>query len=346
MDEKRMLTVSSSPHIRNEADTRSVMLDVLLSLLPALAVAMYIFGLRALMMALVSVAACVFFEWGYRRLMKKPSSIRDLSAAVTGLLLAFCLPVNAPYWLPVVGAFFAIVFVKQLYGGIGKNFLNPALAARAFLFSWPVIMTTWTAPRSYGSFWSLGADAVTAATPMASLHFGKLPAESLMDAFLGYVGGSMGEVSAAALLLGGLYLVVFKVISPRIPLSYLLTVAVLTFLFPRGEGGRLVWMAYNLCGGGLMLGAVFMATDYTTSPVTRKGQIIYGVGCGLLTVFIRYFGSYPEGVSYAILIMNVCVWLIDKYTLPRRFGVSREELRAARLKAREEKKLAKEETAQ
>jgi electron transport complex protein RnfD len=346
MDENKTLTVSSSPHIRVEADTRSVMLDVLLSLLPALAVAVYIFGLRAFVLVLVSVGASVFFEWAYRRLMKKPASVHDLSAAVTGLLLAFCLPANAPYWIPVVGAFFAIVFVKQLYGGIGKNFLNPALAARAFLFSWPVIMTTWAAPRSFGSIFNLGADAVTSATPMASLHFGKLPAASLMDCFLGYVGGSMGEVSAAALLLGGLYLIVFKIISPRIPLSYLLTVAVLTFLFPRGGNERLTWMAYNLFSGGLMLGAIFMATDYSTSPITKKGQIIFGVGCGLLTVFIRYFGSYPEGVSYAILIMNVCVWLIDKYTLPRRFGVSREELKAAKAKMRADKKLAKEETAQ
>jgi electron transport complex protein RnfD len=346
MDEKKLLTVSSSPHIRAEGDTRSIMQDVILALLPALVMAVYIFGMRAFLMVVVSAAASVFFEWAYRALMKKPSSVGDLSAVVTGMLLAFCLPVGAPLWLPVVGAFFAIVVVKQLYGGIGKNFLNPALAARAFLFSWPVIMTTWTAPRAYDGIFSLSADAVTAATPMASLHLGQLPASSVYESFLGYVGGSLGEVSAVALLLGGLYLVVFKIISPRIPLSYLLTVAAVTFLFPRGGNDRLVWMAYNLFSGGLMLGAIFMATDYATSPVTRRGQIIYGVGCGLLTVFIRYFGSYPEGVSYAILIMNVCVWLIDKYSLPRRFGVSREDLKAARAKAKAEKKLAKEATAQ
>jgi electron transport complex protein RnfD len=342
MNENRKLTVSSSPHIRAEADTQSIMLDVILAMLPALAVAIYIFGLRALMVVLVSVASCVFFEWGYRKLMKKTSSIRDLSAVVTGVLLAFCLPANVPYWIPVIGAFFSIVIVKQLYGGLGKNFVNPALAGRAFLFSWPVLMTTWMVPRSFGSFLNLGADAVTSATPMASLHMGTLPVTSILDGFLGYVGGSLGEVSAVALLLGGLYLVVFKVISPRIPLSYLLTVAVITFLFPRGGNERLAWMAYSLFSGGVMLGAIFMATDYATSPITPKGQIIFGVGCGLLTVFIRYFGSYPEGVSYSILIMNVCVWLIDKYTLPRRFGVSSDDKKAARVKARAEKKAARE----
>ena len=344
MDEKRLLSVSSSPHIRAESDTRSVMLDVVLALLPALAVAVYIFGLHSLLLVIVSVAACVFFEWVYRKLMKKTSSINDLSAVVTGILIAFCLPPSAPYWLPVAGAFFAIVVVKQLYGGIGKNFINPALAARAFLFSWPVLMTTWMAPRSYASIINFGADAVTAATPMASLSGSTLPSVTVLDSFLGYVGGSLGEVSTVALLLGGIYLVIFKIITPRIPLAYLLTVAVLTFLFPRGND-RVLWMAYQLCGGGLMLGAIFMATDYVTSPITKSGQLIYGVGCGLLTVFIRYFGSYPEGVSYAILIMNVCVWLIDKYTLPRRFGVSREDLQAAKAKAKAEKKQAKEASA-
>jgi len=342
VNENKLLTVSSSPHIRSKANTHSIMLDVILAMLPALAVAVYVFGARALLVTLVSTGACVFFEWGYRRLMHKSSSIHDLSAVVTGILLAFCLPVSIPLWVPVIGAFFAIVVVKQLYGGIGKNFVNPALAARAFLFSWPVLMTTWTAPRSYESILSFSADAVSAATPLAALSGGALPEVPLMDCFLGFIGGSMGEVSALALLLGGGYLIMFKIITPRIPLSYILTVAVITFLFPRGGCDRMLWMGYNLCCGGLMLGAIFMATDYATSPITKKGQIIYGVGCGLLTIFIRYFGSYPEGVSYAILIMNVCVWLIDKYTLPRRFGVSKEDMRAAKEKARQEKKNAKE----
>lgn len=347
MEEKKLLTVSSSPHIRNPEDTRSVMLDVIIALIPALAMAVYIFGLRALMVTLVSVAACVFFEWGYRKVMKLDCTIGDLSAVITGMLLAFCLPANVPYWIPVIGALFSIVIVKQLYGGIGKNFVNPALAGRAFiLLSWTTIATTWMEPFSYSSIFNLGADAVTGATPMASIHAGIIPDIPMTKMFLGYIGGSLGEVSALALLVGGLYLVLRKVISLRIPLSYLLTVAVLTLIFPKGGNGHFEWMLYNLLGGGLMLGAIFMATDYATSPATKNGQIIYGVGCGLLTVFIRYFGSYPESVSFSILIMNVCVWLIDKYTLPRRFGVSKEDIKAAKAKAKEEKKKAKEAQAQ
>lgn len=347
MEEKKLLTVSSSPHIRNPEDTRSIMLDVIIALIPALAMAIYIFGLRALMVTLVSVAACVFFEWGYRKLMKLDCTIGDLSAVITGMLLAFCLPANVPYWIPVIGALFSIVIVKQLYGGIGRNFVNPALAGRAFiLLSWTTIATTWMEPFSYSSIFNLGADAVTGATPMASIHAGVIPNIEMTKMFLGYIGGSLGEVSALALIVGGVYLLLRKVISLRIPLSYILTVAVLTFIFPKGGNDHFQWMMYNLLGGGLMLGAIFMATDYATSPATKNGQIIYGVGCGLLTVFIRYFGSYPESVSFSILIMNVCVWLIDKYTLPRRFGVSKEDIKAAKAKAKEEKKKAKEAQAQ
>ena len=288
------------------------------------------FGINALLLVVVSVASCVFFEWGYRKLMKKTCTVGDLSAAVTGVRMAYCLPAGAPLWLPVIGAFFAIVLVKQLYGGLGKNFLNPALAARAFLFSWPVIMTTWTAPN-----FVYGADVVTSATPLSWMHQGQLPEGiSIMGAFLGTIGGSLGEVSALALILGGAYLVWRKVISLRIPLSYILTVAVLTVIFPKG-GDAISWMLYNLFSGGLMLGAIFMATDYATSPITTNGQIIYGVGCGCLTVLIRYFGGYVEGVSYAILIMNVCVWLIDRYTMPRRFGVSKEDMKKAKAAKKE-----------
>ena len=323
MSENRKLTVSSSPHIRSAQDTCSIMLDVIIALCPALLAAVYVFGLRALLLTCVSVAASVFFEWAYIKLMKKPSSVGDLSAVITGMLLAYCLPANTPYWIPVFGALFAIVIVKQLYGGIGKNFLNPALAGRAFIMaSWPAFVAASQAPLSYDNIFNFGADAVTAATPMSFLHTGSLPNVGILDMFIGKIGGSLGEVSSLALLVGGAYLVIRKVISCRIPLSYLLTVAVLTFIFPKGNNSFL-WMLYNLLGGGLMLGAIFMATDYTTSPVTPRGQIIFGIGCGLLTVFIRYFGSYVEGVSYAILIMNVCVWLIDKFTLPRRFGVDK-----------------------
>ena len=331
MNEMAKLTVSSSPHIRAAHTTQSIMRDVIIALVPAMIVAVVMFGLSALAVIVVSVVACVFFEWGYRKLMHKDSTISDGSAVVTGVLMACCLPANVPLWIPVVGAFFAIVLVKQLYGGIGKNFLNPALAARAFLFSWPVIMTTWVAPN-----FRYGADVVTSATPMSFLHMGQLPEGiSIMGTFLGTIGGSLGEISSAALILGGIYLVVRKVISVRIPLSYLLTVAVLTFIFPRGGNDNLTWMLYNLFSGGLMLGAIFMATDYTTSPINPVGQIVYGIGCGLLTVFIRYFGSYVEGVSYAILIMNVCVWMIDMAFRPRRFGVSKEDEKKAKAQKKE-----------
>lgn len=323
LDQGHKLTVTSSPHIRSLDDTRSIMLDVIIALMPALVVAAYMFGLRAIVLTAVTVAGCVFFEWAYRKLLKKSNDIGDLSAVVTGVLLAFCLPVSTPIWIAITGSFFSIVVVKQLFGGIGKNFMNPALAGRAFLFSWPLVMSHWVMPLGYNSFFSLSAaDAVTAATPLSSLHMSKIPDSiSLLQNFFGQVGGSMGEISAFALILGGMYLLVRKVISLRIPLSYILTVAALTFIFPRGND-NLQWMLWNLCSGGLFLGAIFMATDYSTSPVTKKGQIIFGVGCGLLTVFIRYFGAYPESVSYSILIMNACVWLIDRVSLPKRFGTS------------------------
>ena len=316
MNEERKLIVSSSPHIRTPRDTRAIMMDVLIALAPALVIGVIVFGFNALLVTAISVASCELFEYGYRKLMKKPGGIGDLSAAVTGVLMAFCMPPTAPWWLPIIGAFFAIVLVKQLFGGIGKNFLNPALAGRAFMLaSYAVLMTTW-APSKLQQ----GVDLATYATPLASLSSGTLASDSVVNMFLGNIGGCIGEVSALALLLGGAYLVYRKVISLRIPVMYIGTVAVLTLIFSRGNN-NLTWMLQNLFGGGLMLGAIFMATDYCTSPVTPNGQIIFGVGCGLLTVLIRYFGSYPEGVSYAILIMNLTVWMIDKATAPRRFGV-------------------------
>ncbi len=316
--------VASSPHIVNEDSVRGIMLDVIIAVIPALAVSVYFFGPRVLIMTAVSVAACVLFEFLYRKLLKKSTSIDDLSACVTGILLAMCLPVNAPYWLPIVGAFFAIVIVKQLFGGLGKNFLNPALAGRVFLFSFPALMNSWAAAGT--QFWTkLGStvDTVTAATPMASLHQGILPDLTLGQMLLGAHGGSMGEVPALMLILGGLYLILRKVISWRIPVIYIGTVAVLTFLFPLGGNGRLDWMLANLLCGGLLLGAIFMATDYVTSPVTIRGQVLYAVGCGLLTVFLRYFGTYPEGVSFSILVMNCFVYLFDKAGMPHRFGTPR-----------------------
>ncbi len=326
MEKQNLLSVSVSPHIRSDEGTRSIMLDVLIALVPALGVAAYMFGFRAILVTLVSCAACVFFEWAYRKLLKKPRSIGDLSALVTGTLLAYCLPATIPIWILIIGDFFAIVVVKELFGGLGKNFMNPALAGRVFLFSWPVVMNTWMVPLSYTSFFHLSAaDAVTHATPLADMAGGKLPeGVTLFQTFLGQVGGSLGEISAFALLLGGCYLVIRKVITLRIPLSFLLTVAVLSFLFPQGNG-RFVWTAWQLCSGGVILGAIFMATDYVTSPVNPRAQIVYGVGCGLLTVFIRRFGAYAEGVSYAILIMNATVWLLDKALPPKRFGAIKEK---------------------
>ena len=315
-----------SPQLRQPSTTRAMMLDVMVALTPALGMAVFFFGLRALALTAVSVGSCVLFEVLYRLLTRQRQSVGDLSACVTGLLLALSLPASAPYWVPVMGAAFAIVVVKQLFGGVGKNFLNPALAARAFMLSWAGEMTTWVGPRT--SVPLLGViDAETFPTPMSYLHgndlSGLMKVTDLPKMFVGLVGGSMGEVSAMLLLLGGLFLLWRKVITWYIPVSYIGTVAALTFLFPRGND-PLQWMLCNLLGGGLMLGAIFMATDYVTSPVSHLGQAIFGVGCGLITVFIRYFGSYNEGVCYAILIMNLTVWLIDKNIKPRRFGVTRE----------------------
>lgn len=321
------LTISSSPHAHSPNSTRRIMLDVCIALLPALCGAIWFFGWRCLTVVLVSVASCVFFEWGYRKLMKKEAACGDLSAVVTGILLAFVCPPTIPYWVVILGALFAIVLVKQLFGGIGQNIVNPALAARAFLFSWPVFMNTWIRsgvhPAVFSNPTTQALDGLTAATPLAAMSAGKLPAEDALDLLVGQVGGCIGEVSALLLLFGGIYLVLRRVISLRIPLAYLGTVAVLAFAFPLGGADRLDWMLCQLLSGGLMLGAIFMATDYTTSPVTHAGQIGFGIGCGVLTILFRYFGTYPEGVSYAILIMNCCVGFFDKLGIPKRFGTAK-----------------------
>lgn len=327
MDYKELnLIGSSSPHIRTKDSVGHIMGEVLIALLLPLVFAVYNFGPRAAAVTAVSAAGCCVFEWLYRMAMRKGNSLNDLSAAVTGVLIAFVCPVTVPYWILLIGDFFAIVIVKQLFGGIGKNFLNPALAARAFMLSWAGEMANWVPPRSNIPAWG-AFDAVTYPTPMSFLHENNLAdLESiygLPQMFVGLTGGSIGEVSAMLLILGGLFLLIRKVITWHIPVSYIGTVALLTFLFPRGND-PVQWMLYNLFGGGLMLGAFFMATDYVTSPVSRLGQLIFGAGCGLLTVFIRYFGSYNEGVCYAVLLMNLTVWLIDKNIKPRRFGVVRE----------------------
>ena len=319
------LTISSSPHMHAPVTTQTIMRDVLIALAPALIGSVVFFGARALLVTLVSVAACVFFEWAFCRMRKTDCKTYDLSAVVTGVLLAFVCPPTIPYWMIIMGDAFAILLVKMLFGGIGKNFVNPALAGRAFMFSWPVAMSTWikvgfeNAAPIFGS-----ADIVTAATPLSFMHQGQLPDVSVAQAFLGNVGGCIGETSALLLLIGFVYLLIRKIITVRIPLAYIGTVAVLSFLFPMGHS-RVEWMAYQLFTGGLMLGAIFMATDYVTSPVTKLGQVIYGIGCGVLTVLIRYFGGYNEGVSYAILIMNCCVVLLDRIGRPTKFGAPKKE---------------------
>ena len=306
------LTVASSPHIRGNFKTSRIMLDVVLALLPALAVGVWMLGIRALLVVLVCVASAVASEWLFSLITRGRNTVIDCSAIVTGLLLAMTLPHTVPYWQAAVGSVFAIVLTKALCGGLGQNVFNPALAARAFLMLiFPVGLTRY-----------LGVDGVSSATPLHHMVMPALPEESLLDMLLGNCPGSIGELSALALLAGGVYLVIRKVISPRTPLAYIGTVAVLTLVFHKTDA-PLQWMLYSLLSGGLMLGAIFMATDYATSPATPKGQLVYGVGCGVLTVIFRYFGIFPEGVTYAILLMNALVWIIDRFTAPKRFGTKK-----------------------
>ena len=304
------LIVSASPHVRDNVTTSTIMRDVLISLTPALIAATIIFGFRAILMTAVCVASCVLFEYLTERILGRTNTISDLSAAVTGMILAFNLPVQLPLWMAVIGCFFAIVVVKQLFGGLGNNFANPAIAGRIFLlisFSQP--MTTWLQVQG-----GRAVEGVYGATPLALLSNGemdKLP--SLMEMFLGGRGGSMGETCALALLIGGIYLIWRKVITATIPLSFIGGVLVLSLLFG-------VDPMYELLGGGLLLGAFFMATDYTTSPITEKGKVIFGLGCALITMVIRVFGSYPEGVSYSILLMNIITPHINRMVRNKAFG--------------------------
>lgn len=303
-----MYTVSSSPHIHSKHSVKGIMRDVAIALLPATAAGIYFFKLQAALVILVSVLSCVAAEAIWQKATKQKVTIDDYSAVVTGLLLAFNLPASVPLWIPAIGGFFAIIIVKQFFGGLGQNFMNPALAARAFLLaSWPVQMTNWT------------VDGVSAATALGILKEGNGALPSLMNVFVGNVGGCIGETSVIALLIGGAYLLYKRIISWHIPVTYIGTVFVLTWIF--GRGGFMTGNpVYEIFAGGLMLGAIFMATDYSSSPMTPKGQIIMGIGCGVLTSIIRIYGGYPEGVSYSILLMNLFVPLIDKYTVPKAFG--------------------------
>lgn len=316
-----MLIVSSSPHIRSNESVERIMIDVVIALIPAMIGAVYFFGLNALKLILVSAASAVAFEALIQKMLKKEITIKDYSALITGILVAFNLPANAPWWIPVFGSGFAIIVVKQLFGGIGSNFMNPALAARAVLLaSWPNIMSTYVLP---------GADAITGATPLAIMKFGgvdgtasatvaqagsNLP--SILDMFVGNIGGAIGETSAVLLLLGAAYLIFRKVINWRTPVAYLGAAAIFLVVFgvPTDE------IIYHILGGGLILGAFFMATDYATGPITSMGRIVFGIGAGFLTALIRVKGGFPEGVSYSILLMNVVSPLIEKFSAPKIFG--------------------------
>jgi len=317
----KMITVSSSPHIKSGETTATIMTAVIIALLPSLAWGIYIFGFRVLTLTVISVLSCVIFEFLYQKIMGKPTTVDDLSAIVTGILIAFNAPVNTPLWGPVAGAAFAIVIVKQLFGGIGKNIVNPAIAARIFMFLSFNFMTVFhdinadkIAP------FTINPDVIAGATPLTALKHG-IPSEiGFFSMFLGEKGGCIGEISVLCLLAGGFYLMWRKIISWHIPLSFIGSVALVTYFLPHETVDGLNFAISEILSGGLFLGAIFMATDYSTSPITKNGKLIFGMGCGLITVFIRYFGAHPEGVSFAIMIMNLFVWYIDKFTKPVRFG--------------------------
>jgi electron transport complex protein RnfD len=305
-----IMTVSPAPHIRDKITTERIMLDVYIALLPALAVAVWVFGPRAALVTGICIVSCVFFEWAFCKILKKKNTIKDLSAALTGIILAYNLPVTIPIWQAVFGSFVAIILVKMLFGGLGKNFANPAVTARIVMFlAFPVTMTTWVVP----------FDTVTGPTPLVELLYvfrgeaSNLP--SKWDMFLGVHGGCIGETSELALLIGFVYLLIRRVITPIVPLTFIGTVFIITFLT-----GGLDFSIYHILSGGLFLGAIFCATDYITSPLTNKGRIIFGIGCGLLTVVIRLFGNYPEGVSFAILFMNILVPFINKISYRKALG--------------------------
>lgn len=310
--DKKLLNVSSSPHVRDKSSTTRIMLDVCIALLPACIFGVINFGIRALFVLLTAVVTCVLSEFVYEKIMHKPNTIRDLSAVVTGLLIGMNMPSTIPLWMVALGSVFAIIVVKQLFGGLGQNFMNPALAARCFLLiSFAGRMTSFT------------YDGVTGATPLAILKTQGVAGVDLMDMFLGTTAGVIGETCVPAILAGGLYLIIRKVIAPTIPVVYIGVFAVFMLIFG-GNGFDLKFLAAHLCGGGLMLGAFFMATDYVTSPVTTSGKIIFAAILGILTGLFRVFGNSAEGVSYAIIFSNLLVPLIEKLTVPLAFGVKKE----------------------
>lgn len=317
MTEQKLLVVTSSPHAKHKATTQRIMLDVVIALLPALGWAVYQFGIRSLILTVVTILTCLISEEAFCRITKRPSSVHDLSCVVTGMLLALNLPVTIPMWMAVLGAIFAIVVVKMLFGGIGQNIVNPALAARVFMF---LSFSSYMQPTNEVYSETIGklvnTDVVASATPLSEAVGTTAP----LDLFLGNINGVIGEVSALCLLIGGVYLVLRRVITWHIPVAYLGTVALISLISLPDGASMGVHVATQLCGGGLMLGAIFMATDYATSPVTPWGRILFGVGCGAITMVFRLFSSYTEGVSFAILVMNLLVYYIDRFTMPRRFG--------------------------
>ena len=300
----KLLNVSSAPHVRSNETTQSIMVDVAIAMLPATAFGVFQFGLHALLVLIVTIAACVLSEYVFEKITKRPCTISDFSAVVTGMILALNMPPEIALWIPALGGVFAIIVVKQLYGGLGQNFMNPALAARCFL------LISFT-----GQMSAFTLDGWTGATPLAVLKAGESVDVAAM--FIGKIPGTIGEVSVIALLIGAAYLVVKKVISLRIPVTYILTTAVFVFIFGQQD---LNYVLAHLCGGGLIFGAFFMATDYVTSPITPKGQIVFGILLGILTGLFRIFGGSAEGVSYAIIISNLLVPLIERFTLPTPFG--------------------------
>lgn len=306
---EKLLNVSSSPHVRNKITTQNLMFDVAIAMIPASVYGVWQFGMHALLVLIATVVSCVLSEYVYEKLMKKPITVSDGSAVVTGMILALNMPPEIPVWIPLLGGIFAIIVVKQLYGGLGQNFMNPALAARCFLLiSFAGFMNNFSSAK-------LGFDSMSGATPLAAMRAGN--DVDLMSLIVGRVPGTIGEVSVIALLIGAVYMIARKVISPRIPLIYIGTVAVFIFLF---GGFDITYVAKEVCAGGLIFGAFFMATDYVTSPLSKTGQVVYGLFLGILTGIFRLWGASPEGVSYAIILGNLFVPLIEKVTLPKAFG--------------------------
>jgi len=309
------MLVSPAPHIRSKTTTNRIMLDVIIALCPAFLFSIFIFGFRSALVTGICVASCVLFEFFYEKLLKRKNTINDHSAALTGIILAFNLPVTIPIWQAVFGCFVAIILVKQLFGGLGKNFANPAVTARVVMFmAFPITMTTWVEVKTVDC--ACHVDLTTAATPLAHLFKGEIASMPCkMELFLGFHGGCLGETSALALLIGFAYLLLRRVITPLIPLIYIGVVFILTFI-----AGGLDFGIMHILSGGLILGAVFCATDYVTSPITNFGKVIFAIGCALITVVIRLYGSYPEGVSFAILFMNMLVPLINRFSCKKALG--------------------------